>query len=307
MHASQTVDLAGHLPSDLTTRADLWPAGPQRSGAFVTHYGLAAFSSHSEYLSPTELIVCDSEHRLHLSVWLRDGVNVDSDGRKFRIKGRDTVAGYLPGMPWKTNFDGYAHHVGLLLRPEVLCTLGGAQGEMFYEHLCRKGSLHVSPGHVDVLRAANELDAVLLCTDSSPLLREAKSLELLARLIAAGAGDDQLGLTRLERSRLRDAREMLLADLAQAPTTDQLARACGLNTFKLKQGFKRLFGLSIYALYQQERMQVACDLIVSGKMTVTEVGDHVGYSNMSHFSIAFKKVHGALPSELRRRTLQYLA
>ena len=49
MHdASTVVDVAGYLPSDLSQRTDLWPAGPQRSGAHMTAYGLAALSVAKE-------------------------------------------------------------------------------------------------------------------------------------------------------------------------------------------------------------------------------------------------------------------
>ncbi len=43
MSRTPIVDVAGYLPADLSTRPDLWPAGPQRSGAHVTAYGLGAF------------------------------------------------------------------------------------------------------------------------------------------------------------------------------------------------------------------------------------------------------------------------
>ncbi|OYW19244.1 MAG: hypothetical protein B7Z54_04295 [Sphingobacteriales bacterium 12-47-4] len=34
-------------------------------------------------------------------------------------------------------------------------------------------------------------------------------------------------------------------------------------------------------------------------MTIKEVGMQVGYTNLSHFSVAFKKEFGVLPSEMR--------
>ncbi len=302
MSRTPIVDVAGYLPADLSTRPDLWPAGPQRSGAHVTAYGLGAFSSHSEYPQATELTVCDSEHRLHLSVWLRDGINVDTDGWKFRVEGRDTVAGFLPGAPWRIDFNGCAHHVGLLLHPEVLRRLAGEQGEAFFECLRRDGYLRVRPADVVVLRAARELDIALLASNSSPLLREAKSLELLARLVEAGVRQNTVRARPRERERLEHARDLLLADLVRAPTIAELARACGLNTFRLKQGFKQHFGVPVYALYQQERMRAAWELIASGRMSVSEAGHHLGYTNMSHFGIAFRKAHGMLPGALKRRS-----
>lgn len=301
MRDTPTVDVAGYLPSDLMLRPDLWPEGPQRGGAHVTRYGLSAFSSRSEYADPVSITVCDSDERLHLSVWLRDGASAESDGWKFRVGGRETVAGYRPGAPWKTDLRGHLHHVGLLLPPEQLPALGGEQGESFFKDLRRDGFLRVQPGSADVLRSAHELDATLLNPDSSPLLREAKSLELLAHLLSVGRQERSSPLTKVQRERLHRARELLLADLAQPPTIEQLAQASGMNTFALKQGFRNLFGLSVHALHQQERMRLVWSLIESGRMSVTEAGHHVGYTNMSHFGAAFRKTFGVLPGELKRR------
>ncbi len=66
----------------------------------------------------------DSEYRVHLSVWMRDGI--DTDGWKFRLEERNTVAGNLPEAPWRTDFDDNAHHGGLL-HPDVLRELTGEQ------------------------------------------------------------------------------------------------------------------------------------------------------------------------------------
>lgn len=58
------------------------------------------------------------------------------------------------------------------------------------------------------------------------------------------------------------ARDRLLLDLSAPPTIAELAREIGLNQLKLKQGFKTLFGTSIYALFQRHRMERACALCV---------------------------------------------
>ncbi len=185
--------------------------------------------------------MCDSEHRLHLSVWLRDGINVDTDGWKFRVEGRDTVAGFLPGAPWRTDFNGCAHHVGLLLHPEVLRRLAGEQGEAFFECLRRDGYLRVRPADVVVLRAARELDIALLASNSSPLLREAKSLELLARLVEAGVRQNTVRARPRERERLEHARDLLLADLVRAPTIAELARAWRAEHLPAQAGLQTAF------------------------------------------------------------------
>ena len=296
------VDVAGHLPSDLTLRSDLWPLGSFQSGAHVTRAGLSAFACRSEYPTPTILTVVDSERRLHLSVWLRQGLEVKADGWRFRVRGGQQVAGFTPGLPWTSHMSGSLHHVGLLIEPDRLAALAGEDGAQFFDDLRREDYLRVVASDAETMRAATELEAVLLDPTSLGLLREAKSLELLARLI--GARDREAshqGLTRPVRDRLQHARECLLRDLATPPTLDDLASECGLNTFALKRDFKKLFGEPVFALYQRERMRLAWELLASGRLSATDAGSRVGYTNMSHFGAAFRRAHGVLPGEVRRR------
>ena len=303
MHGIPVVDVAGHLPTDLMHRPDLWPAGPQRSGAYANGRGLSAFASRSEYERRTTITVTDSERRLHLSVWLRDGMSVDAEGWRFQVAGRQTVAGFMPGAHWKTCFQGSMHHVGLLLTPECLQALAGEDGAHFFDGLQRDGCIRIRHGNTDTLRVARELETVLLDPTSLALLREAKSLELLGCLMLDGQRQAQPGLNPLTRERLHAARERLLRDLAEPPTLERLAADCGLNTFALKRGFKAMFGLPVHAFHQRERMQRAWELIASGRMTASEVGGQLGYGNLSHFGAAFRRAHGMLPGEVRRQVL----
>ncbi|WP_437881418.1 helix-turn-helix transcriptional regulator [Pseudomonas sp. LRF_L74] len=298
MSIDKAVDIAGLLPTDFVERDELWPGAPQRMGAYVGQSGLQGFASHSEYQVPIRIAMCDSEPRLHLSVWLRDGVDVCIEGKRSRVNGRDMVTGFMPGVPLETDFHGRAHHVGLMFRPDVLETLAGEEGALFFERLRRGGPMRSRPGDARTLQVAHELDTLLLSARPHPLLCEAKCLELLGCFMLA---DESIQLpAHGERERLQHARELLLANIAEPPTIADLARACGLNTLKLKRGFKALFGLPVYAFYQQERMRIAHDLLSRGAMSVTEVGSHIGYNNLSHFSAAFQRSHGVLPSELRK-------
>lgn len=228
-------------------------------------------------------------------------MSVDAEGWRFQVGGRQTVAGFMPGARWKTRFQGSAHHVGLLLEPESLANLAGETGTVFFEGLQRDGCVRVRPGDADTLRVARELEAALLDPGSLPLLQEAKSLELLGCLLVASQRHQRAALSPLVRERLHAARERLLSDLADPPTLEELAAECGLNTFALKRGFKALFGTPVHALYQRERMRRAWELIASGRMTASEAGNCVGYSNFSHFGAAFRRAHGVLPGEVRRR------
>ncbi|GGJ86972.1 helix-turn-helix domain-containing protein [Pseudomonas matsuisoli] len=299
MSELRSVDLAGLLPTDFVEGGDPWPGVPEKMGAYVGDSGLQSFASRNDYTTPVEITVCDSDPRVHLSVWLCDGVDIRTSGWSGRINGLDAVAGFLPGKTIEHHFRGKAHHVGLMFSPETLEMLAGDEGLCFFDLLRGRGGLHVTPSDSRTLRAAHDLDQLLLSERPARLFCEAKCLELLGCFLEQGRG---CAMQRSpDQERLRHARELLLADLTNPPTIAELARACGLNSLKLKRGFKALFGLPIHALYRQERMRVAWDLVQESNLSITEIGAHIGYQNLSHFSAAFHRQFGVLPSILRRK------
>jgi AraC family transcriptional activator of pyochelin receptor len=80
-------------------------------------------------------------------------------------------------------------------------------------------------------------------------------------------------------------------------TLTGLSREGMLNEFKLKKGFKALFGTSVIHYVRQLRMQHARTLLRDHRMTVEEVSSRVGYQYPNHFAVAFKKHFGILPSD----------
>lgn len=297
MHSTPFFDLAGQLPPNVGAQLNT-----PRFAAHAVHLasGMAAFSMRDELPEALELSGCDSDTRLHFSLWLRGDIEAHSAVSALRVRAGQAVNALLPGVPWRICYHaGGLHNIGLLLSPHALVTLAGDAGHGYLAGMARKSGLDVVTCDARVLRAAYELDTVLFDDGSPPLLREAKMLELLARLLQASAC--AVELPRCRQNHLAQARERLLADPARAPSIAELARACGINSCSLKRDFKALYGMSIHALHQQQRMMLAWRLIESGECTVSEAGEQVGYSSLSHFSTAFRKAFGLLPSALRRR------
>ncbi|ULQ52986.1 AraC family transcriptional regulator [Flavihumibacter fluvii] len=99
---------------------------------------------------------------------------------------------------------------------------------------------------------------------------------------------------------LMQVEAILIRDIHnRPPTIDQLAHEATMSSAKLKKLFKEVYGTSIYAYYQKQRMAVAREMLLSGDFTVKEVGLQVGYSNLSNFAAAFRKEFQILPSEIR--------
>lgn len=105
-----------------------------------------------------------------------------------------------------------------------------------------------------------------------------------------------------EISRLMRVESRLVKDYSQAPPTiEVLSKAAAMSPTKLKKDFKQLYGLPIYEYYQKNRMKKAHSLLSENNYSIKEVGIMVGYTNLSHFAVSFKKEFGILPSELSHR------
>lgn len=108
-------------------------------------------------------------------------------------------------------------------------------------------------------------------------------------------------LLKADHPKLLRARDLLLADLTQAPTIAMLAKETGLSAQKLKRGFRQLFQHSVYGLFQQERMHEARRRLSAADTPVMTVAADMGYANASHFTAAFQKQFGVTPSALKQR------
>lgn len=119
-------------------------------------------------------------------------------------------------------------------------------------------------------------------------------------LEGATASQASCKLSRADQTKLKQARDILLTDFSQAPTSIELAEITGLSPSKLKRGFRQMFGNSIYDLFLEKRMLEAHHRLMTDSISVSEVAFDLGYANASHFAAAFKKRFGVNPSELKR-------
>ncbi|MDR3711493.1 MAG: AraC family transcriptional regulator [Puia sp.] len=106
-------------------------------------------------------------------------------------------------------------------------------------------------------------------------------------------------LSKTDINRMMQVEAALTRDIFEpAPTISQLAKMVSVSESKLKKDFKIVYGSPVYEYFQKARMQIAKDKLLSGDHSVKEVAMQLGYSNLSNFTIAFKKEFGLLPSKL---------
>ena len=97
--------------------------------------------------------------------------------------------------------------------------------------------------------------------------------------------------------KIKKAKEIIIANVAEPPGLQELADEIGLNLKKLKMGFKQIYGDTVYGFLFDYKMDYARKLLDSGSYNVNEVGLKIGYSTGSHFISAFKKKFATTPKK----------
>ncbi|WP_369047635.1 helix-turn-helix domain-containing protein [Tenacibaculum sp. UWU-22] len=97
--------------------------------------------------------------------------------------------------------------------------------------------------------------------------------------------------------KIRKAKDIIINKMAEPPSLQELANEIGLNIKKLKEGFKQIYGDTVYGFLLDYKMEHARRLLESNQYNVNEVGLQIGYSTASHFIAAFKKKFGTTPKQ----------
>ncbi len=97
--------------------------------------------------------------------------------------------------------------------------------------------------------------------------------------------------------KIRKAKDIMITNMVEPPSLQELANEIGLNLKKLKEGFKQIYGDTVYSFLFDYKMEYARKLLETNKYNVNEVGLQVGYSTASHFITAFKKKFRTTPKQ----------
>lgn len=127
-----------------------------------------------------------------------------------------------------------------------------------------------------------------------------KAEELVCRLLIELEKRDEKRLYSLNIQDIQTiykVKEQMLDHLETPPVIKELAVGANMSPSKLKRLFKQIFGNSIFSYYQEFRMKAAAHLLKEEKLSVSEVGYQMGFTNLSHFSRVFKEHTGMNPKQ----------
>jgi AraC-like DNA-binding protein len=270
----------------------------------------------------TELLLLEGEYsgyrQLGFGFCLSGEVEYITRGSKIDLRTRpgQSVLSFTPDFKGEARYPAGQRILmtGIGVEPSVFATFLNGQREGLPSALRRildgaTAKLYFQPGTITpAIRVA--LTQVVHCPYQGVTKRlylESKALELVALSLT----QSEVGERRAFRSpvlrpddieRIYKAKDVLLDNMDEPPSLLTLARQVGLNDFKLKAGFRQVFGTTAFGYLHEQRMERARQLLEERRFNVTEVACAVGYANPSHFAGAFKRKFGVNPSAYLKET-----
>ncbi len=125
----------------------------------------------------------------------------------------------------------------------------------------------------------------------------------LPKYAPAPSKSKQLNLSFTDIRKIRKVHDHIINNL-EKPLSPliELAHTFGTNEYKLKYGFKQLYGETVFRFLINERLRKARLLIQYTDTSIKEVAHLTGFISAPHFSKAFKEKYGFTPRDLRKQS-----
>ena len=98
---------------------------------------------------------------------------------------------------------------------------------------------------------------------------------------------------------IRQAVDILEKDPARSYTVFSLALEVGINTFKLREGFKQLYNQTIYQFRLRLRLRLVMQLLEDTDLTIAQIAYKTGFDSRDSLTRCFRKKFRRSPREWR--------
>jgi AraC-like DNA-binding protein len=95
----------------------------------------------------------------------------------------------------------------------------------------------------------------------------------------------------------RRAEQLMLEGMAEGPSLDRVAHACGLSLAHFSRSFHKTFGSPPYRWFQTRRIERAKSFLSENRRGLAEIALDCGFSDQSHFTKAFTRIVGVSPGD----------
>jgi AraC-like DNA-binding protein len=178
-------------------------------------------------------------------------------------------------------------------------------GEICEQHAKRQFS-RAFPRHIlycpETAKAIRDLQHYEALGNAAQMYLDAKLSEILSLSLCRLKQKDCSTCnccTPKDRDLLLHAKEIIEREYLNPPSLHQLALMVGTNECTLKNGFKKLFGVTVFGYLFGYRMEMARHYLLDTDKTIQEIAELAGYEYHSHFTTAFKRKFCMSPQEYR--------
>jgi AraC-like DNA-binding protein len=228
-----------------------------------------------------------------------------------------TLVSVPPGLPLTFEIEGSVRQQRMfgIFRPALMAEAFGLPPKVLPKVIHDAAQGISSFGRIVSMPLSHRVAGLVADTIDSPLQGEMRALQYqgrLAELVAyalQALQEKSLGGERPGRGELRTerdadiarrAKERLAREFHKPPDVDALARALGTNPNKLRAAFKAAFGITMADYCLERRMREAQQLLLQGRLTISQISERVGYEYPSGFAAAFAAHVGMTPRDYRR-------
>ena len=133
----------------------------------------------------------------------------------------------------------------------------------------------------------------------SPLILDGLAMRFLAQIFR-----QQLDRPKRPRTWLEEVEQYICRHFRDPLSLDEIAKAVQVHPVHLAREYKRHHRRTVGERIRELRLESACGELVSTSLSLVEIALSAGYSDQSHFSVAFKRHMGTSPSAYRRHHVQ---
>jgi len=172
--------------------------------------------------------------------------------------------------------------------------------------------LNFSPTSLRVKLLAKQIYKSPFVGDLHDIYIQSKALEVLYHELSTIPSVKQKNnkyasviFSQYDKEALKKVKEIILSSIDTPPSIASLSKRVKLNEFKLKVGFKKFYGITLYEFYLECRMNKAKELLNTSEYNISEIATLVGYKHIQSFSSAFRKRYGINPKDLIQKRKYY--
>lgn len=204
----------------------------------------------------------------------------------------------IMAMPSNTNFGS----ITIAVSRQYLRSLFTSIGHPIIESILESGDHFVYETGIstEMIKIADEMLYQFIPESLESHYYRLKCEELLCYIFSLLMQRDALPTSGMHINDIKAIyaiKHRLQTHLSEAPNISALAKDANMSEPKLRKLFKQTFGKGVFEYFQSARMSAAAMLLKEKRLTVTEVGYQLGFTNLSHFSRVFEQHIGMKPKK----------